>query len=70
MRGADASTIAKAQASHKILWCKYFLQQVINSVGVATITKVVDEKYAAALKKDYVGFVGVKVFQLLKHFRT
>ena len=67
---ADAGAIAKARATHKILWREFFLQQAINSVGVTTITKVVDKQYVAALKKDYVGFAGVTVYQLLAHLRT
>ena len=68
--GATPSAIEDTRAAHKILWREFFLQQAIDAAGVATIAKSADDQYVAALKKDYVGFAGVLMYQLLKHLRT
>ena len=68
--GATAGAIEDARVAHKILWREFFLQQAIDSAGVAAIARAVDEQYVAALKKDYVGFAGVTIYAMIKHLRT
>ncbi len=68
--GATAGAIEDARVAHKILWREFFLQQAIDSAGVAAIARAVDEQYIAALKKDYVGFAGVTIYSMIKHLRT
>ena len=68
--GDDAVVVKRKIEAHKILWREYGLQEAINHVGVKTIAKAVDVQYVAQLHKEYLGFSGVTIFQMLNHLYT
>ena len=68
--GDDAVVVKRKIEAHKILWRKYGLQEAINRVGFETIVKAIDVQYVAQLHKEYLGFSGVTIFQMLNHLCT
>ena len=55
---------------HRVTWYKYYLEQVVDLIAVASIVAITDHQYLAKRHKDYVRYANKTTRLMIEQLKT